>query len=511
MKNISIFNSAYTLTDGTANYASLREAYEVLAVEARDEFKRGYFSLFSSIDEIFLKWGSITEGLIDKSIEMAMQSLVDLEVYELSKSNFVFKYFSRYDSRDSTLEWLQGVYVDSMSSFVSEEQRIAAGNSGGGGIIGGGFGVEGAVKGIAIATAANVAIGAVQGLGRIIAESGNASAANKKKKELFKSSEVIERLSECLFVSVFAVHFAILDAVNDLCKERNPFAPPENGSIAKAQGIFENCKEGRIQELKQKEAMLAAIFMNPYDRGLYLYFLHKFGDAEGELNEFYSVHKLGDLKEIKKAALASLIEAEDTSTPELCDGVLEKAKINAEFLGYDSIELLADIKNRRERLDVQRKTFEGVVYSSVDEVETAKALSRRTTAGIVYATEDEAKVAQLEIVDRTVGGVVYQTIEEAKVEKGKKSVGFLLFLTILLAPLPNALVTFYRGYSFRARLTAAVWLVLYCLVVGSIVYSAPIPKDAAIVFFLASLLWGLVLLVVRKVFEIFIRRLMGTL
>lgn len=513
MQVVNLFGKNYEFTDEAARYSSLRETYSRLADEAKEKFKKRYFSSFNGLEDLLAKWVSFTDELIDESVEVAMQNLVDLEIYELSKSDFVLKFFSKYDRRGSALEWLQDVYIDSMSGFIDEEARIAA-KSTGGGVIGGGFGVEGAVTGIAVSTAANVAIGAIQGLGKTIAAAGNSYAATKKSKEIFKSAEVLEKLCECLCGSVFSVHFALLDVVDEFDVEVNPFSYPEQDVVSKSRAIFENCKSGRIAELKQKDALSVAIFMNPYDRELYFYCLQKFGDDSGELGAFYSCHKLGDFSAKKSEILISEFSDEDMSTIDRCDVLLEKVKERSIFLGCDASDLFIDIKKKRMRLDVERRTFNGVVYGSDEELDTAKSLSRRTFSGKVYTTEEEARAAQVDVERRTVRGVVYSTAKEAEVERSKKDVGFLLGLSIFITPLPNAFFTLSDGYSLTARIISMFWLVFMCWLVitpmflnDNLSIFSKFGNAAANVF--AIFVMGVISWGVRKILELLYDAIMG--
>lgn len=480
MQVVSFYGKNYEFTDEAARYSSLRETYTRFADEAKERFRVRYFSSFNCLEDLLAKWERFTDEMIDGPIEVAMQNLVDLEIYELSKSDFNIRFFSKYDRRGNALEWLREVYIDYMTGFVDEDARIAA-KSTGGGVIGGGFGVEGAVTGIAVATAANIAIGAIQGIGKSISSAGNSYAATRKSKEVFQSSEVFGRLCESVYESVFSVHFAILDAVSELNKDLNPFLLPEPSAVSKSKGIFENCKLERIAYSKQKDALAVAIFMNPYDRELYFYCLEKFGDAERELDSLFSLHKLGDLDSAKRKILKSLAEVGDGAAPEIYDAALKSLAEKSQFLGFKADDILNNLKRQRDAADVECRTFNGVLYTTEAQADEARE-------------EAEVKVSNEMAISssgHTSTGVV------------KKKVGILLLLSITFGALPNSLFVLFGRYGRAAKYASLLWLSFVLYVILSPVFSDKEDGAGVVVgLFLFNFIIGLILALFRLIIEL---------
>lgn len=162
------------------------------------------------------------------------------------------------------------------------------------------------------------------------------------------------------------------------------------------------------------------------------------------------------------------------------------------------------IAERGERLDAERRTWGGTVYSTLEAADAARAVDehrrRRTFEGREYASVAEADAARAERSDleaRTFEGRAYDSREAAARARAdfRRSTSLTLWLSIVVAP-PNGAFTFQSGFTWKQRTFAVIWFLL--LGIGP---ALPLTPSEAAGFVTAMAIWSLLVLGVRLLLD----------
>lgn len=144
-------------------------------------------------------------------------------------------------------------------------------------VVGGGFGIAGAAKGMAIAGAANLATGAVHSTFNMIGNMFTSMSASNSRKALYKSSKsyLIEGFKKSL-QNLFPVICDILAHKSDCIDQK------------KAEAILKNLYEGNFDKSSAKKPLIEAFIAYPFDEDIYLSYLTLYPEDE------YSITQMAD-------------------------------------------------------------------------------------------------------------------------------------------------------------------------------------------------------------------------
>ncbi len=275
MKTFILDHIQIDITEEAEAYNTLRNKYKKKAKAISTEFNNKWGLLFENIDEVHEKCPNIAQEYLLDIVDTAIRDLIAVEITDISDSKFISDYVTPRITWQSDFAIIDDQYMEIILDSDAYEEYKKSRSSGGGGVMGGGFGVEGAVAGMAIATAANLAIGAVSGILNATADGIRTIGVNKLKKDLFDNIQTRKHLAESIYNLVFNVHFAVLDVI----KSRNLGHIYENVPVEqqeKSMSIVENIKRKRIEINNIKSSLIDAIKLDRYNNEAYSYWINNF-------------------------------------------------------------------------------------------------------------------------------------------------------------------------------------------------------------------------------------------
>lgn len=314
---LSLSAQKHDVSDSDMNYAMLRANFTKLAVGAKRQFSETYLPSIASLDELVLGWSAYCKTIVDQSVESALDFLAEHGIYDISKPAFL-SFLRKYDHSEVAVLQL-AKYVEALELERSEREagRLDGQSPG---FIGGGFGLEGAAKGIAIASAANLAVSAVKGLGNAVASANSAREANLRKNSMLFSDHTRDSLSTTIYELVFSTHYATIDVIASAPSISGDFSRPSQDVTERAEALLESCKKARVPEESQQKLLAAALFRSPYTEGIYEFWLGQFGDANGELAKFYETYHLVPIEPLKEHVLGQKLPVpEEVANADECD------------------------------------------------------------------------------------------------------------------------------------------------------------------------------------------------
>ena len=456
-------------------YNALRLKYQDLAEKAKQDFSDRFSVHFSNMDQLHLNCTKVAFQYLDGPIDQAIRDLITIGIMDVDDEQFRNKLLAPYSSWNVDFAEIDDKY---MAIILKAEEyakyKAARREAGGFGIVGGGFGVEGAAAGMAAATAANVAIGVVGGVLNLGADALSAMGDGVQKWSLFNDPKTKSHLAESIFRLVFQVHFAIVDAA--VHHQKFVYEKVSEDDKLKAKSLFVNLSKGRIAGKVAENYLIESIALNPFEPETYLLWFNLYGDKGGRLSNVAEHFGIRDLSNHKRQILKQYKATLTLSPVEECEASLADLEKYATKIGCQDIASeRADFLSLIQNLKLEQRTFNGTVYESQAVAEALK-----------------------EVQDRTVDGVYYESADEAnEIRAKKKNVGFLLGISIFIAPLPNALLTLQSGYSKKVGVLANIYLVIFMLLF--------LPKNPKLGDFVTTLIilavFGLIVMLIRVLLD----------
>ena len=363
---------------------------------------------------------------IQRAIDDAIRKLADLKIFDIDREHFTTTYYNKYDSWSSAHEKIAEKFAEIVCSAAEMDAYRTARRESSGQIMGGGFGLEGAVKGIAVAGAANLAIGAAHGLFNLVAKGLNSVVDSGKKDNIFRDPQTKADLVSGLEKSVLDVHLALLDALDASTSTETIFQRVSISDQDKAQRMLTNLQRGLLGNTPPGDVLSQVLTMDPYCTNAYLYALNMDGDADGIIEQVAKLFHLDLLREKRKLVLAAY---KDSTEADVITSIREIEELGARLGMPVESEFLKPLKALLEQFDVKARTFKSSLYPK----------------GRLYPTREDAKRAQEE-------------------EKKKFKEAF--------APVKNSLTMIIKGFLYLL----IVLIPLMFVIVGNPTGSGPAPR-----------------------------------
>lgn len=459
MKKFTLYNKELIVDDARHNYNTIRNQYIKYAEKAREDFEISYKERFKNIDEVcnLEETGAYILGrrIIDLYIEKSIELMVDLGIFTISKNEFAIRFYESLSGWDEGFSVVYDKFLEIIldTKALAEYRELRKANRGR--LIGGGFGIKGAAKGIMIAGAGNIITGAAHG---IINGIGNVISSIKeidKKKKLFESPYVLEALSVTLGRTVFNIHLLL---VQYLIEEGYAVDFISDEDIKTAEAIIENIKDREVTEEKAKEIFLQTLKLNPYEEEIYFYIIKQCGDEQKEVEaiaDFFEV----DIKEYKYSILEKLYDSFKFDNKEMAIKNKEILMNEMKWLGYEEFNKFSqDIDHKIIMLDRKERTVRGILLDTVVEAEKARVeeveinrllkediwkseeellkvkdiISSQFTSAVAIQILGEVneKLQEYDRLKRTIDGVEFLTVDEAEKARKEKEVARRLLLCV---------------------------------------------------------------------------------
>lgn len=458
-EQLSLFGQRIVMSEGRARYNEIRRHFLGIADGLTNDYVISYKQNLRDMDKLASEGHEHGLQFIRAGIQRAIEFLIQQEIYDVDENLFVEEYYRPYFTWEDAFEVIQEKYMEIgiKAEQLNEYRKMRRENRAR--LIGGGFGLSGAAKGIATAGALNAVSGTIHGLvnigGSVVSSIGSAI----KKDSLYNSPATFNSLRASLFESLLNLHLAVVEVLEE--NDNGPVSPVSDEEERRAQALFNNLVRHAVGQ-DQEIALLVEIFtLDPYEQKVYDYVLQKYGDLKGELDLFANYFSV-NINANKEAILRQILPSIDYDDENALLEGEKKIRECMQKLGLSSNTLLDEVKRRLEEIDQRERTFDGVQYetreeakqardaakvvslykrldfSTVSRCKTAKEKLRECAAEIGVQVPDsllksiDSTILKLEEAARTVDGVLYATQEEAErqIDIKKRTVGDQLYSTL---------------------------------------------------------------------------------
>ncbi len=405
------FDYSFELENIEVNYARFVSYFNKKSEVWAHEFRKEYDSSFRDVDSALKGVGNLVAEHLKKGVERCVEYLTYKGVYTYDESSFFEKaieypFFESWEEQFKTIasEYDQIDYDADFEKYNREMRKETRAR-----MLGGGFGLNGFVKGAITASVFNTATGifhsGVNALGNYVTESKRLS----KKEKLFQNmSNQLENEMAVLFANLGYVLMIILYEERVMV-----FRSPSNEDLSQFNPLFNNLKSKRIPEEAWPETFVKLLELNPYDVGIYKWFLEVYGD-NGDITNMAKKLCI-DIDSIKEdiinERLAIILDDKDKydwnklSYPDALNSVndlvsminSDKEKLNlvreceAEIAVKKVKESIEEEIKRKEK-EYEEKVEKGIVSESpidIDEESIKKILEDNPDRNITYSLSQE--------------------------------------------------------------------------------------------------------------------------
>lgn len=376
MKEFSLLGKRVAFSDEIMNFAECYGHYRAMQNGADQLFCSMYdaYGTFTNlVNQAEADCTRILYGFADTFVN----KVIDAGFYDLSTETFLEEYVARMTRQLETISVCDAI-VEKYVEIEQEKEEVKRyrelRKAARGRMIGGGFGLEGAVAGMAMAGTANVISGLGHSAVNAIGNMGTDAAAQREGRKIYESAQTKQRLREALEKDLFIIFKGYLYLLEDKLDLHFRVRCPVDQ--ARVDTVVSNISQ---RELSRDDAldMIEELFQtDPYNDGLYRYILQRFGDSHLELQQIAEAFSMDKkLDGYKQTMLKKIVDDMPAETIEDCEKVIESLSGAIQRNGISEEigkEYLSVFRERIETLDREMRTFQDVVYETAQEAAKAR-------------------------------------------------------------------------------------------------------------------------------------------
>ena len=353
--------------------------------ETFDEWYAAQGSCYGIVEET----DNLYNGSIVPLINIGIDILNAQGVYSLDEDSFYDKYVKKFHLSEHVFEVVRSMEkaVEAVNIRQEEEEMYRqVRKESRGRVVGGGFGLGGAIKGMAQAGMMNAASGIAHSAFNAVGNVGSGIAASSDKAAIYKKYK--EPLNTALMQDLYDIRNAIRTALQKeagiVCKYVT------DSEYDKAKAIWNNYRLGRIPAEKKKEQIIEALTLNPYSIEIYDSIWEDFGDENGELRKmaaYFGIPLEQQIAEIAEQYGDDLFTKNCSLYEESFDKKTAAVQIENQIkatldelvqyckrqtISEDNISKIAQCKQLLEEIDIEVRTVKGVTYDTRELAENVR-------------------------------------------------------------------------------------------------------------------------------------------
>jgi hypothetical protein len=334
------------VTDFQIAYAHIYRLYHNLAISHAEKMEYIYDE-YGSLHEVIKYAEKTVKKIYSESIDASVRLLQKNKIYSIDSESFA-EYCNPYCH--NFFDAFGELYEKHMELIgeknLAEEYRRYRKNARGR-LVGGGFGFEGAVKGIATAGAANMATGLLHSMFNALDGAFTNAGINRQMKQIYKDPKVKESLVSGVFKDVSNMVYAFFDAMGEKYEEAAIEFTPE--MIKQSRVIYNNIMNGSITD-DIEDAIVEMLALAPLFDEYFLAAYQILGDDNNELaryaKTFESDVDISGLKKKDQVAIEVLKEDFDVVEEKLNrNDIYQSLRGHLDKSFEELIELAIDLLN----------------------------------------------------------------------------------------------------------------------------------------------------------------------
>lgn len=285
MTSITLGNHTIELSPPRDAYRAIRLKYIRLAEITKQNFLSRYSAMFKQkllIQDIL---NGVSIEYLEYISDISVRDLVDHEIFDIDDSMLLEEYAKGHSTWGREIEGICDEYMqilmdrDAYKQYLDYKRQASSSS-----IVGGGFGIEGAVAGVVTAGVANAVLGTVTGAMSAASEKLKTMETNIRLEQLINSEKTKFVLADAVYRLVFNIHYTLVDVISEY-RGSNIFDPISKKDERKVGAIAQNIMRGRIAGNHIPRALLDGISLNPFNSQIYELWNHHVSSLESEFSK----------------------------------------------------------------------------------------------------------------------------------------------------------------------------------------------------------------------------------
>ena len=214
MQTFPLFGKEVTIPSELANFNVFRDKYENMTEKVFNEFTAQYKNKFNNVQQILEGYLHISSVHLTSMIDIAVNDLIANKIFDVDRDAFIKAFLAAHNGTlrvHKALGELESKYEEILDDQNEKDAYRKARRQNRGKWIGGGFGMEGAIKGAVQAGAFNAVSGIAHGAANVVGSAFSAIDASMKKSALFKDPDTFDDLLTAVVYDCQDVLFTLVD------------------------------------------------------------------------------------------------------------------------------------------------------------------------------------------------------------------------------------------------------------------------------------------------------------
>lgn len=300
MSKYTLLGKNVSFSDSADEFCKVQFLAWDLSAKCKDEFSTWYDSkgeIYGVLKNYFDELQSLVE---ERVLSVYFDMLPSYKIYDVSRESF-FKRCLNLDSADDAFGRVSNQYTDIVDQYEEEVEYRAERKDSRGRVIGGGFGVGGAIKGMATAGAMNAVTGAGHSIVNAVGNASSKSNMESSIESLYANSKAL--LCNAIPRCIYATCEEFIKVVNEKVpnKIKSSFNHDESNAFLES-----------AQKVPDEEISLLVLSFEkcPWNDDLYKYIFNKYEDERINLVKIAKAFKV-DLSTTIEDLLSSLCDKKE--------------------------------------------------------------------------------------------------------------------------------------------------------------------------------------------------------
>ena len=322
MAQFILFEQNFTIPDPYIRDYKMNERSHAAAMNAKNEFYNWYKKR-SGIEDVLKNYTDIAVSMVEKyAFSPLFNSLSSFEIYDISDDRYISQCVD-CSKIDNAFEMILSELEKIIDDQNEMKQYRATRKAYRGRMVGGGFGLSGAIKGAVQAGAINATTGMAHSAVNAIGNMGSSIAASSKKSSLYKNNQTKDVLAAGICLSILSTFENHKELINKYSKRYFEDGFDED----KAKALFENAM--RISD-KREMLLVDSVANYPGENTL----AYIFKNYKSERKNVYAIGEVFglDFGKYVEEAFAILYTDEAKMSPQKVEAI--KQEILAEMKEY---------------------------------------------------------------------------------------------------------------------------------------------------------------------------------
>lgn len=305
----NIYGRELEYSIGMENYNSVMVHVNSEIREMKKNFSKDYYDHFSNMAEVINGIDDYAYNYLVNLASWALKLFADNGVYSYDMDRFYDEYI---ENSAQFYNEASEIILDKYLMIIGEQQRAAEyrreRKAARGRIQGGGFGIGGAIAGVALAGTANLASGIAHSAVNGVGNAASAATARTEKSKLYESRDTVKQYCYGLELSMEQVGKDVIDVLEE--NSDLQFSEPTEEDIREGDAIVNNIRQGYIKSEDIVTKALDVLEKNPYSNGAYQILLEEMqSDKDGALDEMATYFGVAVVRNYKEKMLENKLRS----------------------------------------------------------------------------------------------------------------------------------------------------------------------------------------------------------